>query len=67
MNITLGDLSTANNYMKTNATKRMAFDVAENQVERKSDDFEKMLDSTSTSGCSCCGSDGYESTFDVSI
>ncbi len=67
MNVSFGDIYTVGTYMKKNTTRRMAFDVAENQVSRKTEDFEKMLDSTSVSGCSCCSSEDYTSTFDVSI
>ncbi len=69
MNVTLGNLSTVGNYMKTNTTKNMALDVAQNYVDHRRDDFEKVLDSTSINGCSCCSDSAYdyESTFDVSI
>ncbi len=67
MNMSIGTISTVDSYMKTRATKNVALDAAQNTVERKTDDFDNLLKSTSTNGCSCSCSDGYESTFDVSI
>ncbi len=67
-NISLGSVSTVNSYIQTNTKRKVAYNVADNYVDRRTDDFENLLKSTSTSGCSCCGSsDDIESTFDVRI
>ncbi len=57
-------LETAGTTMKSNTKKRMAYEVAQNEVERKTDDFRYMLRSTSVNEPY---SSDYYSSFDVSV
>ncbi len=59
-------LATASTTMKNNSKKRLAVDVAQNQVERKTDDFVYLLRSTSTSPYYNESSSDY-SEFDISV
>ncbi len=61
-------ITTVGTNMKNNTKKRMAFDVAQNQVERKTDDFRYMLRSTSVNNNSYYNdTTDYYSEFDVSV